>query len=67
MDCDIHFVIQAKQLEARHCQYIIYQLLKALKYIHSAKVMHRDLKPSNLLINSACVLKVCDFGLVRSF
>lgn len=42
------------------------QILKGLKYVHSANVLHRDLKPSNLLLNSTCDLKICDFGLARS-
>lgn len=46
-------------------QYFLYQLLRGLKYIHSAKVIHRDLKPSNLLLNANCDLKICDFGLAR--
>lgn len=29
--------------------------------------MHRDLNPSNLLVNADCSLKICDFGLARSF
>ena len=48
-----------------HVQYFIYQVLRGLKYIHSAGVIHRDLKPSNLLVNSNCDLKICDFGLAR--
>ncbi|EDO15975.1 hypothetical protein Kpol_499p3 [Vanderwaltozyma polyspora DSM 70294] len=48
-----------------HIQYFTYQVLRALKSIHSAKVIHRDLKPSNLLLNSNCDLKICDFGLSR--
>lgn len=32
------------------------QVLRGLKYIHSAKVLHRDLKPSNLLLNANCDL-----------
>lgn len=47
-------------------QYFLYQLLRGLKYIHSANVLHRDLKPSNLLLNSNCDLKICDFGLART-
>jgi len=47
-------------------RYIIYQLLKALKYMHSAELLHRDIKPSNLLLNSDCHVKLCDFGLCRS-
>ena len=43
-----------------------YQLLRGLKYIHSANVLHRDLKPMNLLINvEDLVLKIADFGLAR--
>ena len=42
------------------------QLLRGLKYIHSANVLHRDLKPSNLLLNANCDLKICDFGLART-
>jgi hypothetical protein len=42
------------------------QILRGLKYIHSADVLHRDLKPSNLLLNASCDLKICDFGLART-
>ncbi len=66
METDLHAVIKGKILHSIHKQYIFYQLLKALKYIHSAELIHRDLKPSNLLINSECVIKVADFGLARS-
>ena len=45
----------------------MYQILRALKYIHSANVLHRDLKPSNLLVNANCDLAICDFGLARGF
>jgi mitogen-activated protein kinase 15 len=66
METDLHAVIRAGILQEVHKQYIIYQLLKAIKYIHSANVLHRDLKPSNILLNSDCLLKVADFGLARS-
>lgn len=66
MDTDLHQIIASQQhLSVKHIQYFIYQILRALKYIHSANVLHRDLKPSNLLINSDCTLKVCDFGMSR--
>jgi mitogen-activated protein kinase 1/3 len=42
------------------------QVLKGLKYVHTANVLHRDLKPSNLLLNASCDLKICDFGLART-
>jgi mitogen-activated protein kinase 1/3 len=47
-------------------QYFLYQLLRGLKYVHSANVLHRDLKPSNLLVNANCDLKIADFGLART-
>ena len=66
METDLHRIIYSKQkLSIDHSQYFIYQVLRGLKYIHSAEVIHRDLKPSNLLVNSNCDLKICDFGLAR--
>uniref|UniRef100_A0A7R9SVU4 Protein kinase domain-containing protein n=1 Tax=Polyblepharides amylifera TaxID=1486889 RepID=A0A7R9SVU4_9CHLO len=67
MDTDLHQIIRSAQpLSDDHCQYFVYQLLRGLKYIHSAGVLHRDLKPSNLLLNANCDLKICDFGLART-
>ena len=34
--------------------------------MHSAELVHRDIKPANLLLDSNCLVKVCDFGLCRS-
>ncbi|PRQ33809.1 putative mitogen-activated protein kinase CMGC-MAPK family [Rosa chinensis] len=67
MDTDLNQIINSSQpLTDDHCQYFLYQLLRGLKYIHSAHVLHRDLKPSNLLLNANCDLKICDFGLART-
>jgi len=66
METDLHRVIRTQDLSDDHCQYFIYQTLRALKAMHSADVLHRDLKPSNLLLNANCDLKICDFGLARS-
>lgn len=67
MDTDLHQIIRSNQpLTDDHCQYFMYQLLRGLKYVHSANVLHRDLKPSNLLLNSNCDLKIGDFGLART-
>ncbi|CAD8209008.1 unnamed protein product [Paramecium pentaurelia] len=66
METDLHKVIRANILEPIHKKYIVYQVLKGLKYLHTGEVIHRDLKPSNLLINSECKVKVADFGLARS-
>jgi mitogen-activated protein kinase 15 len=67
MESDLHVVIkQQVPLLPVHKQYISYQIIKGLKYLHSAKVVIRDLKPSNVLINSDCSVRLCDFGLARS-
>lgn len=66
METDLHAVIRANILEDIHKQFIMYQLFKALKYMHSAELLHRDVKPSNLLLNSECQMKIADFGLARS-
>uniref|UniRef100_A0A0E0A3B9 mitogen-activated protein kinase n=1 Tax=Oryza glumipatula TaxID=40148 RepID=A0A0E0A3B9_9ORYZ len=66
MESDLHQVIKANDdLTKEHYQFFLYQLLRALKYIHTASVYHRDLKPKNILANSNCKLKICDFGLAR--
>lgn len=66
METDLHAVIRANILMEIHKKFIMYQVLNALKFIHSAGLLHRDIKPSNLLLNSDCHLKICDFGLCRS-
>nr|AIO05496.1 mitogen activated protein kinase-like protein [Hypsizygus marmoreus] len=66
METDLHRVIRTQELSDDHCQYFIYQTLRALYALHSADVLHRDLKPSNLLLYANCVLKLCVFGLARS-
>ncbi|XP_026170757.1 mitogen-activated protein kinase 7 isoform X2 [Mastacembelus armatus] len=66
MESDLHQIIHSAQtLTPEHTRYFLYQLLRGLKYVHSANVIHRDLKPSNLLVNENCELKIGDFGMAR--
>ncbi|PQE29128.1 map kinase protein [Rutstroemia sp. NJR-2017a BBW] len=62
---DLHRLLTSRPLEKQFIQYFLYQILRGLKYVHSAGVVHRDLKPSNILVNENCDLKICDFGLAR--
>ncbi|XP_042868432.1 extracellular signal-regulated kinase 2-like isoform X2 [Penaeus japonicus] len=67
METDLHNVIKkGNVLEDIHRRYIMYQLFRATRYLHSGSVIHRDLKPSNILVDSDCRVKVADFGLARS-
>ncbi|NWS90825.1 MK15 kinase, partial [Toxostoma redivivum] len=67
METDLHAVIKkGNLLKDIHKCYILYQLLKATKFIHSGNVIHRDQKPSNVLLDAQCCVKLCDFGLARS-
>uniref|UniRef100_A0ACD6ACH9 Uncharacterized protein n=1 Tax=Avena sativa TaxID=4498 RepID=A0ACD6ACH9_AVESA len=67
MDTDLDQIINSSQpLSNDHCQYFLFQLLRGLKYVHSAGILHRDLKPGNLLVHTNSDLKICDFGLART-
>ncbi|CAN4117646.1 unnamed protein product [Withania somnifera] len=66
MESDLHHVIKANDdLSHEHHRFFLYQMLRALKYMHTANVYHRDLKPKNILANANCKLKICDLGLAR--
>ncbi|KAJ2900857.1 MAPK protein hog1 [Coemansia aciculifera] len=62
---DLYRLRQSRPLEKQFIQYFLYQILRGLKFVHSAGVIHRDLKPSNIVINENCDLRICDFGLAR--
>lgn len=66
MKSDLNKVIRSKLLKNIHIKYIVYQMVKALLFIHSAGIVHRDLKPANILINKDCLIKIADFGMARS-
>lgn len=67
MPTDLHEVIRSGQaMDERHYKFILYQLLRGMKYIHSANILHRDLKPPNILIDGRCNVKITDFGLART-
>ncbi|KAK8815785.1 hypothetical protein WA538_004909 [Blastocystis sp. DL] len=48
-----------------HVKWYMFQLLKALAYLHENMIMHRDLKTSNVLVSNTHIIKLTDFGLAR--
>lgn len=66
LDTDMDRLIRTtRNLLLEHHRYFVYQVLRALKFLHSANIVHRDLKPSNILVNKDCRVKIGDFGLAR--
>ncbi|XP_062860723.1 mitogen-activated protein kinase 12b [Trichomycterus rosablanca] len=65
MGTDLGKLMKMERLCEDRVQFLVYQMLRGLKYIHSAGIIHRDLKPGNLAVNQNCELKILDFGLAR--
>ena len=53
-------------ISQEHIKLILYNLLCAVKYVHSTNVIHSDFKPHNILIDKDCQVKLCDFGISRT-
>ncbi|XP_059708843.1 serine/threonine-protein kinase 36 isoform X1 [Haemorhous mexicanus] len=53
-------------LPENQVQIIAAQLISALYYLHSHRILHRDMKPQNILLGKDGVVKLCDFGFARA-
>jgi len=61
METDLGQVLRSKQeLSEEHCQYLSYQMLRGLNYLHSANVVHQGLRPHSVLINRNCHVKLSE-------
>ncbi|CAN8070086.1 unnamed protein product [Agarophyton chilense] len=68
MPTDLNRLLRSNSatLKPEHIKYFMFQLLRGINFMHTARVFHRDLKPNNILINSRCELRICDLGLARA-
>lgn len=55
----------SEEIEEDHVISIIYNILSAMNFLHSANIVHRDMKPANILLDDNCQVKICDFGIAR--
>lgn len=69
MDTDLEIIIKDNKimLTPAHIKAYMIMTLKGLEYLHFNWILHRDLKPNNLLVNSAGILKIGDFGLAKFY
>ncbi|KAL5074449.1 hypothetical protein RYX36_013433 [Vicia faba] len=73
LDCDLNKYIKQNQCYGSSIndpftrKSFMYQILSAVEYCHSYKIIHQDLKPRNLLIDQKKkkIIKLADFGLAR--
>ncbi|XP_076059536.1 serine/threonine-protein kinase grp-like [Oratosquilla oratoria] len=63
----VHDSIGATGMPEDRARFYFIQLIQRVKYLHSLHIAHRDLKPRNLLLSSADVVKIGDFGLACEF
>ncbi|ELR15165.1 protein kinase domain containing protein [Acanthamoeba castellanii str. Neff] len=53
-------------LSEREIAAVLHQVLKALIYLHNAKLIHRDIKADNILLNELGQVKVADLGVATT-
>ncbi|KAK7079945.1 Serine/threonine-protein kinase 36, partial [Halocaridina rubra] len=52
-------------LREERVRQIACNLVSAIYYLHSHRILHRDIKPQNILLASSGEAKLCDFGFSR--
>ncbi|XP_045650645.1 cyclin-dependent kinase-like 3 isoform X3 [Ursus americanus] len=53
-------------LESKRLRRYLFQILRAIEYLHNNNIIHRDIKPENILVSQSGITKLCDFGFART-
>ena len=53
-----------RKLSEPDIKVIAAQLVSALQFLHTKRIIHRDIKPQNVLLSESNEIKLCDFGFV---
>ena len=54
-----------KKFPSWQAHFYFCQLMDGLEYLQSSRIVHKDIKPGNLLLDTAGVLKIADFGVAE--
>jgi serine/threonine protein kinase len=63
MSTNLKAVLKEQKLKENQIRFFTYQILRGLKYLHSASITHRDLKPENITVNENLELRVSILGI----
>ena len=64
-------ILEHKRFSEKVCANMVWQILRALNYMHKKNIAHRDIKPENILMESKdpnnINLKITDFGFAKCY
>ena len=61
----LNFIKKRTKLSEQTAKFIFKQIILAIQFIHSKKIIHRDIKLDNILIDLDNKIKLCDFGVSK--
>ncbi|XP_066199787.1 cyclin-dependent kinase-like 3 [Saccopteryx leptura] len=53
-------------LASKRLRKYLFQIIRAIEYLHNNNIIHRDIKPENILVSQSGITKLCDFGFSRT-